>query len=154
MAVESAVVTITAPELAAVWIHDPDSPQDTARRFLYSGGSRGRARARAGVATNVAGRALPVFDIGEHRTDVVSLSLTVPFGDEWEEEVEYLHRLVDTGRAHIYRDDRARLLFAVALDISEADEPYGTVVTLDLQATNFDEAAYYVQYATPLLAEE
>ena len=139
MATRSNTVTVTAPTLRAVWIHDPADPEGTSRVFLHGSGGRQSTRTVNGESITLAGRELPLFDFGEHSTEEVSVPLLVLYGETWQADLAFLSALVESRTPHVYRDDRGRLLYGVAFELPSVDEPYGTAVELRLEATNFNE---------------
>ena len=140
MALESAHVDVTAPTLTAVWIHDPEDPEATVRQFAYGASGRRDEVSVVGAGLYFVGRTLPMFDFGEHEGRSVSLTLIVPYGDDWSEKIDWLETtLARSRKAWVYRDDRGRLIYGVVLGISLSDEPFGTSVSLTIEATHYDE---------------
>jgi hypothetical protein len=139
MPVDSDIVSVTAPVLSAVWIHDPDDPEGTIIHYLYHE-SRSDAMQVDVTGTYFAGRKYPVYDFSEHSARELSLPLVIPFAeDTWDTKTEYLQALLEARKAFIYRDKRARLIYGVTAGLDWGDIPVGSTVALKIQAADFDE---------------
>lgn len=135
---ESAVTEFTAPVLQGVWIHDVDDPEGTIRQFPYS--EYGRKNVHQ-VATNVqqfAGRTFPVFSYGENETRDVGVTLQVPYGSTYADDMDALAALNTSRKQHVYRDGRGRLVFG-SITAADVDTVFGSTVDLAVSAAEFDE---------------
>jgi hypothetical protein len=135
---ESAVTEFTAPVLQGVWIHDVDDPEGTIRQFMYS--DRGR-RNNHQVATSVlqfAGRTFPVYAYGENETRDVTMSLQVPYGTTYVDDMDALAALNASRKQHVYRDGRSRIVFG-NITVSDIDTDFGSSVDVTASAADFDE---------------
>jgi hypothetical protein len=140
MGTNSDPVEVTAPKLQGVWIHDPQDPQGTIRQYAYVNSSSVEARSLTGAALSFAGRAFPVFEFGDLQQRTQQLSLVIPGGAQWEAQRASLEALLTSKRSWVYRDNRGRLIFGAVMAITETDDPRGTIVDLQLTATEFDES--------------
>lgn len=139
MPIQSTTVTVVAPILSTVWIHDPDDPEGTIQHFRYHE-SRQETRAVEVAGTVFAGRRYPVYDFGEHS----SLDLDVPlqltlYDDDWDAQMEYLRALLEARKAFIYRDKRGRLIYGITSGLDIGDTAIGAAVTIAIQAADFNE---------------
>lgn len=135
---ESAVTEFTAPVLQGVWIHDVDDPEGTIRQFLYT--ERGRKHATQ-VATNVmqfAGRTYSVYAYGENETRDVGMSMQIPYGATYTDDMDALAALNTSRKQHVYRDGRGRLIFG-SITASDIDTDFGSIVDVTVSAAEFDE---------------
>lgn len=135
---ESAVTEFTAPVLQGIWVHDVDDPQGTIRQYLYS--EQGRKNVET-VATNVqqfAGRTYPVYAYGENETREVGVTLQVPYGTNYADDMDALAALNVSRTQHVYRDGRGRLIFG-SITVADTDTLYGSAVDITASATDFDE---------------
>jgi hypothetical protein len=135
---ESAVTEFTAPVLQGVWIHDVDDPEGTIRQFRYT--ERGR-RHNHQVATNVlqfAGRTYSVYAYGENETRDVTMSMQVPYGTTYEDDMDALAALNTSRKQHVYRDGRGRIVFG-NITVSDIDTDFGSSVDVTVSAAEFDE---------------
>lgn len=163
MALESEPVVVTAPTLTVVWIHDPTDPEATVRAFRWNGGGRSEDHQVTGQAIVLAGRTYPVYEFAQRAQRAVNIPLLLldvdsrlpdvgGWGDDHAGDVDYLTALLESRKAWVYRDDRGRLLYGVAFGLPWSDQPFGSSVELTLNATDFDEAAFYNPF-TILVAE-
>ena len=139
MPIQSEVVTVVAPILRTVWIHDPDDPEGTVMHFRYHE-SRNESNAVEVAGTVFAGRRYPVYDFGEHSTRNldVPLQLTL-YDDDWEQQMDYLRALLEARKAFIYRDKRGRLIYGITAGMEIGDTPIGAGVSMTIQAADFNE---------------
>lgn len=135
---ESAVTDFTAPVLQGVWIHDTDDPEGTIRQYLYSERGRKHARIVATTALSFAGRELPVFYRGENQTRDVGVTLQVPFGTNYADDMDALEALNLSDKQHVYRDGRGRLIFG-NIAVTDTDVEVGSAVELQISASEFEE---------------
>lgn len=165
MALESETVTVTAPTLTVVWIHDPNDPVGTVRPFRWNGGGRNEERGVVGQGIALAGRKFPVFEFAPRSTRAINIPLLLPgaefgadprgeWGDDHPGDIDFIEALLESRRPWVYRDDRGRLIYGVAFTMPWGDEPYGSTIELQLNATDFDESSFYSSFALAMVEGE
>jgi len=129
---EIASATLT---LQGIWLHDPLSPAVTARQFLY-GGPPGQLTSETPDRLDYyAGRELPVVDYSPHRADAAQVSMVVPFGPAWAEQVEGARAFARARRPLTYRDGRGRNVTGRLSGYMERDEKHGTTCSFQMTRT-------------------
>jgi hypothetical protein len=136
---ESEPVTVAAPELQGLWIHDPLNPEGTVIQFLYGGANNGETVGVSSTALQFAGRKYPVYDFGDPESNSFDVAITVPFSDDWYDEIAYLKGLPLGRTTMCFRDSRARVFFGVVLDVKFSDQMHGTQVSLSVQRNDYTE---------------
>jgi hypothetical protein len=126
--------------LQGVWIHDPVDPADvTAANYAYGGGGKGDTVEATAEGVHYAGRALPVFEFGEHETEAVDVDVQVPFGADWAAQLAALTALARTRTVQCVRDARGRRVFGVITRVNRSDRRWGTDVTFAVARADYDE---------------
>lgn len=126
--------------LQGVWIHDPVNPADvTAAHFVYGGQGKGDELEATAESLSYAGRALPVFEFGEHETEVVDVPIQVPFGADWNAQIADLFAIPRLRTTLCIRDARGRRIFGVVTKVTRSDEKWGTDVEFQVDRVDYDE---------------
>jgi hypothetical protein len=136
----STIVSTIAPALDGVWIHDPTNPVGTLRGFLF--GSRDRTQEDTVTSSSLqfVGRTYPVYEYGDGQGGTVQMTIQIPFGDTWAADVAYLRALPFGRTTYCYRDNRGRVLFGSVVQMSIADQMYGTAASLTVNTVDFTES--------------
>jgi hypothetical protein len=138
----SNLVTVTAPTLVGIWIHDPDDPEATLVNFPFTDpGSRTEHLGVTGTPIRLKGRTLPVYDFSAFEDQTVAVAIDVPHGPEYAEQMAWLAALVRSRESWLYRDNRSRKIYGPVVDAQLTDVQYGSRVQLSVSATEFDETA-------------
>ena len=126
--------------LQGVWIHDPVDPADVAAAHYAYGGASKRDQVEANTeGFHYAGRALPVFEFGEHETEALDVGIDVPHGADWATEVAALLALARTRTVLCVRDARGRRVFGVISAVTRSDQRWGTGVGFTVRRADYDE---------------
>ena len=126
----------TELELLGVWIHDPDSPDDSARHYPYGKAQRETAVDVMGEGLYYAGRTYPVTDYGEHQAQEFRVTVDIPFGQDWLSATGALRTLAESRRTLFFRDNRGRALAGQMRDYRESDREWGTQVSFTATAAH------------------
>lgn len=126
-------------ELIGVWLHDPSiGGEDSTAHFPYGASQRDDSLDTMGEARYYAGRADPVVDYGEHQARVVGVTIDVPYGLTWLEDLEALE-VFATGRTTIhFRDNRGRAHYGQMVDYKRRDLDWGTQVSFMVTQSAWD----------------
>lgn len=111
-----------------LWIHDPLDPEGTTLQLLYGSALRSLSTAVEQAGTTYAGRSYPVFDFGEEREQVFSVTAEVPHGSTWRTDLDALEAFATQQRIVVVRDGRGRSVPGALSGFSESDEAWGTRV--------------------------
>jgi hypothetical protein len=136
----SVVYTTTAPSLAGVWVHDPSAAETTASNFLYGNVGRSEGISIENTELRFIGRALPVYDMGGFESQELSIDITVPYGPDEQDQVEWFRTAVRSRRTLCYRDNRGRLTYGIIGNISFKDEREGTSVSFTFHTADYTES--------------
>lgn len=126
---DSPSVTGSLP-IRGVWIHDPDSPDETLRNFAYGANQRSDTFDPMGAGSFFAGRSAPVFDYGDPVGETYDLTIDIPYGDTHDEDLTLLRTFAKNRKPVWIRDNRGRVL-------------YGTIGSLKIADTAFGEQAVF-----------
>ena len=135
----STVYTATAPTLDGVWVHDPSAPETTASNFLYGNVGRSEGISIESTALRFIGRSLPVYDMGGFESQELSIDITIPYGEDEQDQVDWFRSAVRNRRTLCYRDNRGRLSYGIIGSISFKDEQHGTSVSFTFNTVDFTE---------------
>lgn len=130
-----AVITLT---LTGTWVHDPDDPSGTAHQYPYGPGG-GTTLDLAPVLTLYAGRQYPVADFGEHQQDQCKLSLDLPFGNTWSDDLASLVDFHQLRKTVLVRDGRGRKFFGILSDFSDTPQRWGSTVSVVVTRVTYVE---------------
>jgi hypothetical protein len=136
----STTSTATAPLLTGVWVHDPSSAEATVSNFLYGNVGRTEGISVENTELRFIGRALPVYDMGGFESQELSIDITIPYGPDEQDQVEWFRNAVRNRRTLCYRDNRGRLTYGIIGSISFADKNEGTAVSFTFHTADFTEA--------------
>lgn len=123
--------------LLGVWIHDPQDPAGTIRNYPYGKSNRSRQIDVSQSGSVYAGRRYPVVDYGEQQTDSLSITVVVPTGDDWLNNLTDLQEFAGVRRTLCFRDNRGRTLFGTMSGYRESDEDVGTVVSFTVDRVDY-----------------
>lgn len=137
---ESELVTVMAPELQGLWVHDPADPEGTITQHLYGGAVNGESVSVSSTALQFAGRRYSVYDFGDPQSGTFDVSIDVPFSDTWYDEIAALKALPLRRATMCFRDSRSRVVFGVVLEVKLADEISGTKVSFNMLHNDYSEA--------------
>lgn len=138
----SNVVTGSAT-VTGTWIQNPASPAATVVHFPYGGVGKQEAQDRAKTAMQFAGRAYPVYDVGEPRAETVQVTTTISNEDGIDHKA-LAEKARDLGRnadVILYRDGRGRKIYGIISDWSMTDTEMGRYeVSFLVNRVDYDEA--------------
>lgn len=124
-------------DLIGVWIHDPDDPEATIRAYPYGASSRERTVDTMPTGNHYAGRAFPVVDFGEFEGEAVSVSVQIPHGATWREDVVQARALMSRRQTMLYRDNRGRVVPGTLSGYRETDQEWGTLVAFTVTRVDY-----------------
>ena len=134
MAYRDSAVTATVLPLHGVWVMDPAlGGQESARNYPYGASQRQEGLDTLGEATFYAGRVDPVTDYGEHETYVFAVTVDVPHGATWREDLEDLRAFATAKRVLHVRDNRGRALYGTLEGFQVRDTDWGTQVSFQVE---------------------
>lgn len=132
---DSASVTGVLP-LRGVWIHDPDSPEDTIRNFAYGANQRSDTFDPMGNGSYFSGRSAPVFDYGDPVGETYDLVIDVPYGDGHDESLAMLREFARSRKNVWIRDNRGRAVYGAIGSVKTTDTAYGEQVSFTVTAAH------------------
>lgn len=134
---ETQIVTLG---LRGVWLWDAEEGgEDSAHHFPYGASNKSDSLDAMGVATFYAGRQDPVVDFGEHVGQTVSVSIDVPHGATYLEDLEVLDAFARGKKTVHYRDSRMRAAYGTMNGLTRTDQDWGSVVTFQLLHVHVDQ---------------
>lgn len=133
--------------LVGFWIHDPTPSVAQFVEFLssknydYGGPSKAIGYDSMGSGNYYAGRSYPVFDFGEHQSEVFGVTLQIPFGNSpsWWDDIVELRRFAEQRTTLCVRDGRGRVIFGTLAGYSETDERWGTSISFSVTRVDYDD---------------
>lgn len=130
---------VTELALIGAWIHDPAiGGEDSTRSFPYGASQRDDSLDNMGEAAYYAGRRDPVVDYGEHQAASVGVTLDVPHGVTWREDLDYLEDVASGRRTIHFRDNRGRELYGQVTGYRRKDVDWGTQVSFTVARSHWD----------------
>ena len=135
----SAAATGLSAAFLGLYLHDPVDPAGTVRQFLYGGAVNSEEVSATGTELRFVGRTYPVFEYGEQLAQKVDVKITVPFGDTWAADVDYLREVARSRSVRCYRDSRGRKVFGVVSASGVSDQKHGSEVSLAVTRVQFTE---------------
>jgi hypothetical protein len=131
--------SVLAPTLSGVWVHDPSLPQASISNYLYGNVGRSEGLSVENTELRFIGRSLPVYDMGGFESQELSIDITIPYGPDEQDQVEWFRTAVRSRRTLCYRDNRGRLTYGIIGNISFKDEKEGTSVSFTFHTADFTE---------------
>lgn len=125
---DSDTTEATLPILG-VWIHDPDAPEATLRQFRYGANQRGDSFDAMQSGTYFVGREDPVFDFGEASGFSVEVTIDVPHGPDYIENLALLRTFAMMKKSLFFRDNRSRAVYGTMSNFKTSDQPWGSSVS-------------------------
>jgi len=125
--------------LEGVWIHDPDSAQDTVKNYRFGKDAKNSSIDIIGAKHVFAGRRFPVFEYGEHQEDKVSVSIIVDHGPDYMQQLQELRDFAELKKTIVYRDNRGRMFYGAISGFSDSDKSYGSDVSFEVQRVDREE---------------
>lgn len=135
----SDTITLEAPTLEGVWIHDPSISSLTISNYLYGNVGRSEGISVDNTKLRFIGRALPVYDMGGFESQELSIDIMIPYGPEEQDEVAWFRTAVRNRRVLCYRDNRGRLTYGIISSIDFTDEREGTAVSFTFETSDYNE---------------
>ena len=135
----SSISTATAPVLSGVWIHDPIDPADSSSNFMFGNVGRSEGISIENSELRFIGRTLPVYDMGGFESQELSIDITIPYGPDEQDQVEWFRAAARNRRSLCYRDNRGRLTYGIIGSVSFKDQREGTVVSFTLHTSDYTE---------------
>jgi hypothetical protein len=136
---DSEVAVATLP-LRGVWLWDAElGGEDSIRYFAYGASNKSDALDMMGSPSYYAGREDPVVDYGEHSAWSVSVSVDVPFGETYLEDMAILENFARSRRTVHYRDTRMRAMFANLSGFQRNDQDWGCQVSFTVTKVHVDQ---------------
>lgn len=123
--------------LYGVWLHDPLDAEGTVSNHLYGGAVKDTSVDTVGIGAMYAGRTYTVVDYGEHEEESVGVTVHVPFGATWVEEMATLSEWARAKRTVWMRDGRGRSLAGALSGFKVDDAPWGSVVAFTVQRVHY-----------------
>ena len=124
-------------EFSGVWLHDEEGTIGP-HNFPYGSSARDTSIDTMGTGTFYAGRVAPVFDFGEHESNVVGVSVDVPHGPDYRASLALLEEFARSRRPVWFRDNRGRVVYGVMRSFKHTDEAWGSVVSFNVEAVHRD----------------
>lgn len=126
--------------LEGVWLHRPYDPEGSAKNYRFGSNQRGDQLQASVQLTQYAGREYPVADFAHYQSEATSVTVDVPFGDTWAQDLVDLRALERTRETLVFRDNRGRQLYGIIAGMSFSDTAWGTQVSWDHQRVDYDES--------------
>lgn len=123
-------VTSAVLHLQGLWLHDPIDPAGTAVNLRYGRAGRSSTTELLSQDSYYAGRTYPVVDYGPYVSETLRVTGIIPHGPDWADALEALRARALSRTALVVRDNRGRAFTGSLSGLDEADQPYGTQVTL------------------------
>jgi hypothetical protein len=120
---------VTTLGIQGVWIHDPDDPEGTLRQFVYGANQRGDSFDSMGSGTYYVGRESPVVDFGDPAAFSVDITIDVPHGPDYTENVNLLRAYAAVKKSLWFRDNRSRAVYGWMSSFKVTDQGWGSVVS-------------------------
>lgn len=136
--IESAVYEVTL-QLMGVWLHRPYDPEGSSKQYMYGANQRGDQHQSFVQLTRYAGREFPVADFAHYHDDITSVTVNIPFGDTYRQDIEDLKALEASHETLVLRDNRGRHSFGVILGLAFTDTALGSDASWDHQHVDYDE---------------
>lgn len=139
MAFNDSLTSTTTLDLLGVWVHDPLDSEGTLRQYQFGSAARSRDIDARGEGQFYAGRTYQVRDFGEHQADNLAVTVDVPHGPNWAQQVTELENFATARTTLVLRDNRGRVYFGPMLGYRENDQDWGTQVTFSVARVDYDE---------------
>lgn len=137
---DSATATLSTPlALQGVWVHDPADPRGTVEQYAYGRAARSTGLEMSQQPQHFAGRQDPVTDYGEHRVITYQISIAVPHGSSWGDDLERLQWFAQARRVLVLRDNRGRGGHGSLSGYGETDQTWGTQVRFSFTVVDREE---------------
>lgn len=121
---------VTSLGLLGVWIFDPEvGAESSVRVYLYGSSQREDSLDAMGAPGYYAGREFPVMDYGEHSSISVSVTVDIPRGESYFQDLEDLIAFAASKRTLHYRDNRGRSMYVTLDGMRRKDTSWGTQVS-------------------------
>jgi len=134
---ESDVISVSAPKLIGVYLHDVQDPELTLHHYKFDGGDgRQDDRQREHAFRQYAGRARPSIEYGpfsNYQRSVIIKLLRDEIGRK------RLIQFLDDGATLLYRDGRGRKFYTTLPVLPMTDVWYGNEVSLSLTEIDYRE---------------
>ena len=135
---DSEVAVATLP-LRGVWLWDAElGGEASIRHFPYGASNKSDGVDMMGVASHYSGREDPVVDYGEHSATAANVSVDVPFGETYLEDMALLEDFARSRRTVHYRDTRMRAMFASLSGFQRSDQDWGCQVSFTVTKVHVD----------------
>lgn len=133
----SAIVTVVAPVLQGIYIHDPNDAVGTQRQFLYSSSLSVENVAVDASLLRFAGRSYPVAEFSENASQTVDVGITIPWSDTWQAECDAARAYATFRGTLTFRDGRGRIVYGIVETVRLTDKDEGTVVVFTVQRVDY-----------------
>lgn len=125
--------------LRGVHLHDPElGGENSASVFSFGADSKEDSLDTLGTASLFAGRRDPVVDYGEHESAGVSVSIDLPHGASYIQDLADILSWAARKRTIHYRDGRSRALYGTLDGLRRRDQAWGTQVTFAVTRVYWD----------------
>jgi hypothetical protein len=125
--------------LRGVHLHDPAlGGEASASVFPYGADSKEDSMDTMGTGAFYAGRQDPVVDFGEHVGEAVAVTVDLPHGPTYIQDLEDIRSWAARRRTIHYRDGRTRALYGTLTDVRRRDQAWGTQVSFTVTRTHWD----------------
>lgn len=128
----------TELDLRGVWLHWPDSPEESIRSYPYGADQKDDGLDMMGEARYYAGREAPVMDYGEHSGQAFGVVIDIPHGSTYRADLADLEAFARGRRTVYYRDNRGRAAYGQVEDLKRKDMPWGTQVSFAFTVSHWD----------------
>jgi hypothetical protein len=132
---DSATVTGGLP-IQGVWIHDPDSPEDTVRNFAFGANQRSHTYDPMGSGSYFAGRTFPVFDYGDPESEELDFIVDIPFGSTYAADLLFIQEFAKNRRPVWIRDNRGRATYGTIGTMKIQDQAWGSQATFTVSTSD------------------
>jgi len=134
--VESAIMEGTLT-LEGVWLHRPTDPAGTAKNYRFGSNQRGASHQSFSALTRFAGREFPVADFAKYHDQVYSVTVDVPHGETWAQDITDLYELESSHDTLAFRDNRGRSAFCTLTGLTESDQGWGTQISFEVTKVDY-----------------
>lgn len=133
-------ITEATLTLMGVWLHVPSDPAGSARNYMFGSNQRTGQLQTYSLLSHFAGREDPVADFAHYQGQSYSITVDIPYGDDYYDQVDGLYALQRRKQTLVLRDNRRRFAFGVMSDLGETDVAIGTQMTFTFSRVDFNES--------------
>ncbi len=124
-------------QLEGLWLHDPDDAEDTIVQYRFGRASRGTSIGTMPEGITLAGREFPIFDFGEHTSQVYSIKIDMPESETTQADLQTLIDFANTKKTLYLRDNRGRAAYGIIDGFSIGDTEWGSEVSFSFITSDY-----------------